>query len=113
MPVVNDEYGYIGEASPIDLTRTQHRQAMWGIPAAGGYGYDGDFRMEPMSNAEISGDWTDASEYDDIGRLIDFFTSKGLEYWKMSSQNSLKTSGDRVYVLAPEPERRYLIYAAT
>jgi len=110
-PVVNDEYGYIGESNPISLTPTQHRRAIWGIAAAGGYGAAGDVRRTSTGNPEISGDWLDAPEYDDIKRLVDFFTTKGLSYWKMSSQNSLKTSGTRVYVLA-ETGRQYLIYAA-
>jgi Domain of unknown function (DUF5060)/Protein of unknown function (DUF4038)/Putative collagen-binding domain of a collagenase len=111
MPVVNDEYGYIGENSPVNLTRTQHRRAIWSIAAAGGYGSVGDFRMEASGNPEISGDWAAAPEYGDIQRLVDFFTTRGIEYWKMSSHNSLLTSGERVYVLA-ESGRQYLIYAA-
>ena len=30
-------------------------------------------------------------EYDDIKRMVDFFTTKGIEYWKMSSHNPLIT----------------------
>lgn len=111
MPVVNDEYGYLGDATPINLTQTQHRWTIWGIATAGGYISIGDNRGSPTGTPEISGDWLDAPEYDDIQRLMQFFTTKGIEYWKMSSQNSLKTSGTRVYVLA-ETGRQYLIYAA-
>jgi hypothetical protein len=111
MPVVNDEYGYLGEVEPVNLTQAQHRAAMWGIAMAGGYGAVGDYRMKSTGNPEISGDWADAPEYDDIKRLLAFFSAKGLEYWKMSSQNSLTTSGARIYVLA-ERGRQYVIYAA-
>ncbi len=119
MPVVNDEYGYLDdETKPFPLTiqhphltQTQHRRTIWGIAAAGGYGAAGDIRRTSTGNPEISGDWLGAPEYRDIKRLVDFFTTKRLEYWKMSSQNSLKTSGTRVYVLA-EPGRQYLIYSA-
>ena len=111
MPVVNDEYGYLGDATPINLTQTQHRWTHWGIATAGGYISIGDNRGAPTGTPENSGDWLDAPEYSDIKRLVDFFATKGLEYWKMSSQNALKTSGTRVYVLA-ETGRQYLIYAA-
>ena len=46
-PVVNDEYGYIGDPSRDgrrDITRVQHRRAFWGIAVAGGYGSAGDTR---------------------------------------------------------------------
>jgi hypothetical protein len=111
MPVVNDEYGYLGEKAPVALTQTQHRQTMWGIAAAGGYGSVGDFRRTPTGNPEITGDWLDAPEYDDIQRMLAFFQAKGLQYWKMASHNELMLAGNRVYVLA-EPGRQYLFYAA-
>lgn len=117
MPVVNDEYGYVGQINPkppirVNMTRTTLRQAIWGIATAGGYGSAGDFRITPMGNPEITGDWYDApEEYGDLKRMIDFFTSKGIEYWKMSSQNRLLNNGTRTYVLA-EPGRQYVIYTA-
>jgi hypothetical protein len=119
MPVVNDEYGYIGQANPrppirLNMTRERLRGAQWGIAMAGGYGSAGDFRQAAngMGNVEITGDWLDApEEYGDLKRMIDFFTNKGIEYWKMSSSNGLVTAGTRVYVLA-EAGRQYCIYAA-
>jgi hypothetical protein len=111
MPVVNDEYGYIGEKTPINLTRTQHRSCIWGIATSGGYGSAGDYPRISTGNPEISGDWSEAAEYGDIKRLVDFFTTKGIQYWRMSSQNALRTSGTRVYVLA-ESGQQYVIYAA-
>ncbi|MGH7957988.1 MAG: putative collagen-binding domain-containing protein [Opitutaceae bacterium] len=111
MPVVNDEFGYLGDATPINLTQTQYRWTIWGIATAGGYISIGDNRSAPTGVPENRGDWLDAPEYGDIKRLVDFFATKGLAYWKMSSQNALKTSGTRVYVLA-ETGRQYLIYSA-
>jgi hypothetical protein len=120
MPVVNDEYGYFGQHNPplrirVDMDRTRLRNCIWGIATAGGYGSAGDFRITPdgMGNVEITGDWyDDPEEYGDLKRMIDFFTTKGIEYWKMSSRNELVSSGERSYVLA-EPGRQYVIYAAT
>jgi len=119
MPVANDEYGYIGQSHPplaveVTMTRTMLRGAIWGIAVAGGYGSSGDMRLHPngKGNPEITGDWLDAPEdYGDIRRLVDFFTNKGIEYWKMSGQNGLVTSGMRTYVLA-ETGRQYVIYVA-
>lgn len=119
MPVVNDEYGYIGQTDPkprirVNMTRTRLRGAIWGIATAGGYGSAGDFRITPnqKGNVEITGDWYDApEEYSDLKTMIDFFTTKGIEYWKMSSQNELLTAGKQTYVLA-EGGRQYVIYSA-
>ena len=111
MPVVNDEYGYIGEVKPIEMTPAQSRRVMWGIATAGGYGSSGDWRLFTDWRPSVTAEWADAEQYGDIKRMIDFFTAKNVEYWKMSSQNSLATEGTRVYVLA-ETGRQYVIYAA-
>ena len=119
MPLANDEYGYLGQTHPplavgVTMTRTMLRGAIWGIAVAGGYGSSGDMRLHPngKGNPEITGDWLDApDEYGDVKRVVDFFTTKGIEYWKMSGQNELVTVGARTYVLA-EPGRQYVIYAA-
>jgi len=119
MPVVNDEYGYFGQINPkpkvrINMTREKLRGAIWGIATAGGYGSAGDFRITAngMGNVEITGDWLDATEeYGDLKRMIGFFTTKGFEYWKMSSQNGLVAAGTRIYILA-ETGREYIIYVA-
>lgn len=89
MPVVNDEYAYIGQRSRADLRGA---------------------RLFAGVAPEVSGEWRDAPEYGDLERMTSFFSSKGIEYWKMSSQNSLVTSGREVYVLA-ERGRQYVIYA--
>ncbi len=117
MPVVNDEYRYIGDGqgNPFpSLTRVQNRRAMWSIAAAGGYSSTADFRMNPngMGPPECTGDWNSnvPDEYRDIKRMVDFFATKGIEYWKMASHNEL-TSDTRTYVLA-EPGKQYVAYAA-
>lgn len=137
MPVVNDEYGYAGEpkddsekkqkqdtskvedASTVNsdefqvFTRKKHRQVMWGIYTAGGYGSTGDkYQYEDLPGRPYFGaNWHAIAEYDDVKHLIVFFTTKGIEYWKMSGNNSLVNSGERVYVLA-EKGKQYVIYAA-
>jgi hypothetical protein len=84
---------------------------MWGIYTAGGYASAGDKNRYSTGRPYVSGYWHHPKEYGDIKRLVDFFTTKGLEYWKMSSQNSLLTSGTRVYVLARKG-KQYVFYAA-
>lgn len=111
MPVVNDECGYIGEVKPIEMTPAQSRRVMWGIATAGGYGSSGDWRLLTDWRPSVTGEWADAEQYGDLKRMIDFFTTKNIEYWRMSSHNSLATQGTRIYVLA-EPRRQYVIYAA-
>jgi hypothetical protein len=71
-------------------------------------------RLHPngKGNPEITATgWIRQETNGDIKRMIDFFTTTSIEYWKMSSQNGLVTSGTRIYVLA-ETARQYLIYAA-
>ena len=125
MPVVNDEYGYIGEprdksaaTSPDKetwppFTREKHRQVSWGIALAGGYGSTGDKNQYEDGHPYFSANWhSDPPEYEDVKHLINFFTQQDIAYWKMHSDNALIKSGDRVYALA-EPGQQYLFYAAT
>ncbi|HEX3552540.1 MAG TPA: DUF5060 domain-containing protein [Thermoanaerobaculia bacterium] len=107
LPVVNDEYGYIGE-----INRVAHRQAIWGIAVAGGYGSAGDFTTDQNTQPTISADWKDHPEYGDISHLVDFFVNHVSTWWQMTSQNPLVASGSHVYVLA-QSGIRYVVYAAT
>jgi hypothetical protein len=117
VPVVNDEYGYIGHAQRVSTgtlaySRTMHRQTIWAIATAGGYGSAADSQRLP--NGEIplmSADWKDEpGEYGDIERLVGFFTTKGIQYWRMTSANTASTS-NRVYVLG-EAGKEYAAYTA-
>jgi Protein of unknown function (DUF4038) len=86
IPVVNDEYGYIGE--PVDqsvrkdgsgkypkFTREKHRYTAWGIAVGGGYGSAGDKNDYADGRPYNSTNWHDTAEYGDLKRLIDFFTT--------------------------------------
>lgn len=121
-PVVNDEYGYIGEPedetepkraddSATPLSREKHRHAMWGIAVGGGYGAAGDKTLRADGAPYFTARWHDTPEYGDIKQLASFFTTSGIEYWRMSPANALVKLGTRVYVLA-EPGRQYVFYAA-
>ena len=132
IPIVNDEFGYIGEFGSKGETdaRLDHRQAIWGVVLAGGYATTGDASAAPAGGGGSSGNshvffssnWLDhPREYGDIKRLTNFFTTKGIEYWKMKPQNTLVTSGPststaegtkfRVYVLG-EDKKNYIVYSA-
>ncbi len=109
MPVSNDEYGYF---SMNGVDRTKHRNIIWGITTGGGYGTAGDGRTVATNNIPIfSSEWWDATEYNDIKIMIDFWTKKGIEYWKMRSQNS-RVSGTRVYALGSSNSEEMVVYAA-
>lgn len=123
MPVVNDEYGYIGQiagkptySGHTSMTQENLRGAIWGTAVCGGYGSTGDWRFfgkgKTTWKPAESADWADAPEYGDIKRMVDFFTTRGIEYWKMASQHETKPPASRTYVLA-EPGRQYVVYAAT
>ncbi len=123
-PIVNDEYGYIGEpqddSEPKDadgsfkvMTRDKHRRIMWGIAVGGGYASAGDKTNHGDDGSPyFSANWHDAPEYGDIRRLIDFFTRRGLEPWTMAPHNELVRSSGRAHALA-EPGNQYVIYAAS
>jgi len=120
-PVVNDEYGYMGEpvdvsaqsdekSPPAAFTREKHRRTMWGIYIAGGYGSTGDKYNYADGKPYTSGNWHEPAEFGDVARLVKFFTRPGVEYWRMVPANNI-ANGARNYVLA-DPGRRYFVYSA-
>jgi hypothetical protein len=123
MPVVNDEYGYIGEPDTTrsmpypPLSQAKHRNVIWGIVMAGGYASAGDARtFNDGSDGKAvvvykTANWHDTAEYDDIKHLVDFWTTRGIQYWKMTNQMSRITTGTRIYVLG-NPGLEYVVYAA-
>lgn len=73
-PIVNDEYGCIGE--PVDQSegqppvgtvrrcaREKHRQTLWGIAVGGGDAAAGDKNDYADGRPYFSGNWRDAAEY--------------------------------------------------
>lgn len=122
MPVVNDEFGYMGDSLWRDArgdrgpdtnhyAPEKHRQSMWAIYMAGGYASSGDKNTYADGRPYVSTRWHDRAEYGDIAALVKLFTGRGLEYWKMSPAPELVSSEERVYVLA-QPGRQYIVYAA-
>lgn len=122
MPVVNDEYGYIGEQQDRSesrdgktmpaFTREKHRHVMWGIVLGGGYGSTGDKTLYSDESPYFSANWhSSPAEYRDVKILTDFFSSGMIEYWKMSASNNIIKVGARVYALS-ETGRQYLFYSA-
>ncbi|MDQ7843714.1 MAG: DUF5060 domain-containing protein [Armatimonadota bacterium] len=117
MPVVNDEYGYIGERPQAGVAvydRDQHRRAIWGIALAGGFGSAGDCGLQGCDGTApiFTTRWLDRPEYTDIGHLVRFWAERGIPYWTMTPANALVRSGDRIYVLA-DPGAEYVVYTAT
>ena len=80
------------------------------MPTGGASASTGDKGEYDDGRPYHSTNWHDRPEYGDVKRLVDFFTTKGIAYWRMSPHNELST-GERDYVLA-EPGRQYAVYAA-
>lgn len=113
MPVVDDESGYMGDRLGQwrdGYDPAWHRQTLWAIYMAGASASTGDKGEYDDGRPYHSTNWHDRPEYGDVKRLVDFFTTKGIAYWRMSPHNELST-GERDYVLA-EPGRQYAVYAA-
>lgn len=116
-PVVNDEYGYVGDTKTKvgGFDRAKHRRAIWGIAVAGGYGSAGDLTPDPNSCNQfptIASNWLQENAYGDIQRMGDFFTNLVPNWWEMLGQNSLVspvTANTRVYALAKTGQ--YVVYA--
>lgn len=109
LPVVNDEYGYIGKIASV----AKHRRAAWGIAVAGGYGSEGDtLNAANSASVLLYGDWRDAGAYyTDIQRMVGYIT--GIPQWfQMRTDNGVVTAGTRVYAMS-KPSNFYLVYAAT
>jgi hypothetical protein len=111
LPVVNDEFGYMGAPEWETYSRLRHRNALWGTFIAGGYASVGDKYPRADGLVYFNANWHDLEDYGDVQRLKEFFTAKKLEYWRMSPHNEFVSDGVRVYVLA-EPGRAYVAYAA-
>ena len=122
MPVVNDEYGYMGEpkdrsagtdSGDVALTRAKHRRILWGIYLAGGYASAGDkYQYEdPLGRPYFAATWHEAEEYQDLQHLKTFFTARGLRYWEMEPLPDVVAEGERAYVLGT-PGEQYAVYAA-
>lgn len=133
LPVANDEYGYLGldpggtdpSTCPAQ-TRDQHRNVMWGIATAGGYGTAGDLRCDcPTFGGGCNASslcaippiqstlWRTANEWADVQRLIEFFTSatRAIPYWTMAGQDVYPDS-DRVHTLADTGKNNVVSYFA-
>jgi hypothetical protein len=117
MPVVNDEFGYMGDTlgawgRDAGYSRELHRNSMWAIYMAGGYASTGDKNKYPHGRPYKSSIWHEQPEYEDIANLVKLFTTKGVEYWKAQPDAADVLSGGRVYLLS-QPGVQYLAYAAS
>lgn len=114
-PIANDEYGYCDN---YDLSRSDCREAAWGIAVGGGYGtygeWNADFTWDPWAlfTGGLLGMWVDDPSQGDIKVLIDFMNK--LDYPSMSPNNALITAKPAdvyAYMLANEGSA-YVMYAA-
>jgi hypothetical protein len=122
-PVVNDEFGYIGDSAlwrgPDGsrgkganwYTRENHRTSLWAIYMAGTYASSGDKNLYDDGRPYKSAAWHDAPEYADIRSLVTLFTARGLEYWNMQPEPAAVRGADRVYCLGLTG-KQYILYTA-
>ena len=122
MPVVNDEWGYIGEhedrsepqkpdGSFQPMTREKHRRILWSVYLSGGYGSTGDkyLHKEIGCRPYFACKWAECAEYADILFFRRLFGS--LPFWTFSPAQQCVLKGERVYACGKEGET-YLVYCA-
>jgi hypothetical protein len=115
LPVINEEYGYIGETiknsgKPYD--RSAARSAIWAISVAGGYGSIGDWRADNKGTpVSVASNWRDAAEYDDLLRFKTFWSERGLRFWEFTERNGI-VEGNRVYAGGAQSNDQIVVYAA-
>lgn len=114
LPVIDDEYYYVGTDPDAATDRTRHRQAVWAIAAAGGFGSTGSTRGPAgcggVSQPTLYTTWVEEPDaYGDILSARNFF--KGLpNWWRMSNDLSIPAQS-HVYALS-EPGVRFVAYSA-
>jgi hypothetical protein len=124
IPVVNDEYGYLGsrlKVNPYDpeenptrttdcprgvFTNEFQRRGMWAIAAAGGTGSFGDSTgictgVKTGFTTTITGDWAPQTAYREIRYMVDYFNNVLPNWWLMNPNNRLTapTTLMRAYAL--------------
>lgn len=124
-PLVNDEFGYQGGKKRLisgtpEYTRSDSRRSMWAVSMAGAYMTAGD-SYDQSGNNELAAaaetlNWRSCNRYarsfyDDVSRLKDFWTTKGLTFPSMVPNNALVTAGTRVYGTEIAGSQ-YVFYAA-
>lgn len=117
-PVVNDEYGYVGETyQGVTMTQYRLRTAVWGTVAGGGYGSTGDSTSYPDGPGGTAGYpyrtaiWHDKAEFNDV--LVMSQIIETVAWQDMELSNSLLSNQNRWYAMSDAAKNEYLIYAAT
>jgi hypothetical protein len=107
LPIIDDEYFYLGEDDNADQDRKRHRQAMWAIAASGGFGSTGSTRGPKECGGEVcqptfQTNWQDETlSYGDIRALVNFFNGPLGFWWEFDNTSRLRKLGDtRLYGMA-------------
>jgi hypothetical protein len=117
LPVIDDEYFYVGTDGNASNDRLRHRQAVWAISAAGGVGSAGSLKGPTgcpdalhICYPSLYTDWVDEpGHYGDILTARNFF--KGLASWWRMVNDTTIPGQSRVYALS-DPGVKFVVYSA-
>ncbi|HJQ39642.1 MAG TPA: DUF4038 domain-containing protein [Thermoanaerobaculia bacterium] len=114
LPVIDDEYYYLGTDPNAANDRLRHRQAVWAISAAGGAGSTGSSKGPAgcggVCAPSLYTTWVEEpGGYGDILTARNFF--KGLaSWWRMVNDTTIPAQS-RVYALS-DPGVKFVVYSA-
>ncbi len=117
LPVINDEYFYVGTDANAANDRLRHRQAVWAIATAGGFGSAGSLKGPLGCGGDTNvcfpalyTTWVDEpGHYGDINTARNFF--KGLPSWWRMVNDVAIPGQSRVYALS-DPGVKFVVYSA-
>jgi len=116
LPVIDDEYYYVGTDTNAANDRKRHRQAVWAISAAGGVGSAGSSKgplgcggVDNICKPSLYTDWIPEDHYGDISTARNFF--KGLSNWWRMVNDTTIPAQSRVYALS-DPGVKFVVYSA-
>jgi hypothetical protein len=120
LPVISDEYYYIGENKdgsnmPTAADRLRHRQALWSVAASGGFGSTGSLHGTTCVTCPPTfyTTWVEEPHYADITAVTNFFgTILQDRWWQMTASTNVTPASPDTRVYGIEgPVNQFVVYA--